>query len=219
MTHAYNESYLNDAMQNLGDMMDYAIRDLGYDGDEFFSYFLASDISKQFEQGNPKYVCGMSGVELVNQVLSKVQNISSKADITVREYDGPEFWCGWTLAYYQWYSRLRFEDIINNGLTISKILSMYILHEADLSKFVKSADSIISNYKHGNLTNLKRIRQARGFTQKQLAEQSGVTLRMIQLYEQRKNDINKASVEVVINLAKALGCKVEDLTEINLKNS
>lgn len=201
-------------MQNLGDMMDYAICDLKFDGDKFFSYFLASDISKQFEHGNPKYVCGMSGVELANQVLSKVQNIPAKVEVSVREFDGPEFWCGWILAYYQWYSGLRFEDIINNGLTISKILSMYILHEADISKFAESADNIISNHKQSNITNLKRIRQARGFTQKQLAEQSGVTLRMIQLYEQRKNDINKASVEVVINLARALGCKVEDLIEI-----
>lgn len=214
MTHAYSEYYLNDAMQNLGDMMDYAICDLKFDGDEFFSYFLSSDISKQFEHGNPKYVCGMSGIELANQVLSKVQNIPAKVEVSVREFDGPEFWCGWILAYYQWYSGLRFEDIINNGLTISKILSMYILHEADISKFAESADSIISNHKQGSITNLKRIRQARGFTQKQLAEQSGVTLRMIQLYEQRKNDINKASVEVVINLARALGCKLEDLIEI-----
>ena len=42
---------------------------------------------------------------------------------------------------------------------------------------------------------------------------SGVTLRMIQLYEQRQNDISKAQVNVVISLANALGCRVEDLLE------
>ena len=36
---------------------------------------------------------------------------------------------------------------------------------------------------------------------------------MIQLYEQRQNDISKAQVNVVISLAKALGCRVEDLLE------
>lgn len=215
MTHAYSESYLNDAMQNLGDMMHYAICDLKYDGDEFFSYFLSTDISRQFEQGNPKYVCGMSGVELANAVISSVLQRVPLIKVSIREYDGPEFWCGWILAYYQWFSGLRFEDIINNGLTISKVLSMYILHEADISKFIKSADSIISNHRQDSITNLKRIRQARGFTQKQLSVQSGMALRMIQLYEQRKNDINKASVEAVINLAKTLGCKVEDLIEVN----
>ena len=39
------------------------------------------------------------------------------------------------------------------------------------------------------------------------------TLRMIQLYEQRQNDISKAQVNVVISLANALGCRVEDLLE------
>ena len=34
---------------------------------------------------------------------------------------------------------------------------------------------------------------------------------MIQLYEQGQNDIEKAQVHVVLKLAKALGCDVEDL--------
>ena len=46
-----------------------------------------------------------------------------------------------------------------------------------------------------------------------MSEASGVTLRMIQLYEQKQNDINKAHVAVVISLAKALGCEVEDLID------
>ena len=33
------------------------------------------------------------------------------------------------------------------------------------------------------------------------------------LYEQRQNDIGKAQVTVVLNLAKALCCEVEDLIE------
>lgn len=36
MTQAYSESYLDDAMQNLGDMLDYALVDCGYAPDEFF---------------------------------------------------------------------------------------------------------------------------------------------------------------------------------------
>ena len=62
-------------------------------------------------------------------------------------------------------------------------------------------------------TKLYEIRKARGFTQQQLSDASGVTLRMIQLYEQKQNDISKAQVTVVINLAKALGCEVEDLID------
>ena len=33
MMNAYNESYLDDAMQNLGDMVEYAVGDCGYDPD------------------------------------------------------------------------------------------------------------------------------------------------------------------------------------------
>ena len=96
---------------------------------------------------------------------------------------------------------------------MSKVLSMYILHEADESKFVENANKIITGNEQGRKTKLYQIRKARGFTQQQLSEASGVTLRMIQLYEQRQNDINKAQVHVVVNLAKVLGCDVEDLLE------
>mgnify|MGYP003291559486 CR=1 FL=1 len=62
-------------------------------------------------------------------------------------------------------------------------------------------------------TNLKRIRTIYGCTQAELAEMSGVSLRSIQMYEQRNKDINKASVDTIYRLAKALGCTVEDLIE------
>ena len=90
---------------------------------------------------------------------------------------------------------------------------MYILHEADESKFVDAANEIIARNKKNRKSKLSEIRKARGFTQQQLSEASGVTLRMIQLYEQKQNDISKAQVTVVINLAKALGCEVEDLID------
>ena len=36
MLNAYSELYLDDAMQNLGDMVEYAVCDLGFDPDVFF---------------------------------------------------------------------------------------------------------------------------------------------------------------------------------------
>ena len=47
----------------------------------------------------------------------------------------------------------------------------------------------------------------------ELSKLSGVSLRSIQVYEQRNKDINKASLETVYRLSKALGCTVEDLIE------
>jgi len=62
-------------------------------------------------------------------------------------------------------------------------------------------------------TNLKRIRLIYGCSQRELAEMSGVSLRSIQMYEQRNKDINKAQAESLYCLAKALGCTMEDLLE------
>lgn len=115
--------------------------------------------------------------------------------------------------YYQWITGKRFEDIVKGGLTLSKVFSMYILHEADESKFVEAANDILKRNQQIERTKLYHIRKARGFTQQQLSDASGVPLRMIQLYEQRQNDINRAQVRVVVNLAKVLGCDVEDLLE------
>ena len=52
---------------------------------------------------------------------------------------------------------------------------------------------------------------AREIYQKQLAAQSGVTLRVIQLYEQKQLDLRRASVSLALALAKTLSCNIEDL--------
>lgn len=213
MTHAYNEEYLDDAMKNLGDMVDYAVHDCGYKPDDFFELFISSGIAMQFERGNPKYVAGMSGVELAQAVLKNTNNITEFPKASFSEEYGREYWAGWILAYYQWFRKRRFQDIVSEGLSLSKVCDMYILHEADESKFVENADIIIERHKLQRKTKLQIIRKARRLTQQQLSNASGVSLRMIQLYEQRQNDINKAQVNVVVSLAHALGCYVEDLLE------
>lgn len=211
MTNAYNELYLDDAMNNLGDMVEYAVCDLGYDPDEFFNWFISSDIASRFEKGNPKYVSGMSGFELADAVLRATNIDYNQKEPSHTDFKGKEYWAGWILAYYQWESGKRFEDLVKDGLTLSTVLSLYILHEADVSKFVDTADEIIARNKEKKKSRLTEIRKARGFTQQQLSDASGVSLRMIQLYEQKQNDISKAQVNVVVSLAKSLGCEVDDL--------
>ena len=213
MTHAYSELYLDDAMNNLGDMVEFAVCDLGFDPDEFFGWFISSGIASKFEKGNPKYIAGLSGFELAEAVLRETNVSYEKREPSYIEFKGREYWAGWILAYYQWETGKRFEDIVKYGLTLSTVFSMYILHEADESKFVDAANELIARNKEKRKSKLSDIRKARGFTQQQLSKASGVTLRMIQLYEQRQNDISKAQVTVVIDLAKALGCEVEDLLD------
>ncbi|MEG0797375.1 MAG: helix-turn-helix transcriptional regulator [Acidaminococcaceae bacterium] len=61
------------------------------------------------------------------------------------------------------------------------------------------------------ISKLKKIRQATGLSQSQLAASSGVSLRMIQKYETGDRDISKTQLATAIALAKALNCKCEDL--------
>lgn len=213
MTTAYNELYLDDAMNNLGDMIDFAVRDLKLEPDDFFGWFISSGVASKFEKGNPKYITGMSGYELAEVVLKETNVEYKKREPSHIGFKGREYWAGWILAFYQWYTNKRFEDIVKDGLALSTVFSMYILHEADESKFVESANKIIARNKENRKSKLHNIRKARGFTQQELSDASGVSLRMIQLYEQKQNDIGKAQVSVVINLAKVLGCEIEDLVE------
>ena len=85
------------------------------------------------------------------------------------------------------------------------------LHEADVTKFADIVDAKVREYFAD--TKLKRIRTLYGCTQAELAKRSNVSLRSIQMYEQRNKDINKASAETVLSLAKVLGCTMEDLLE------
>jgi transcriptional regulator with XRE-family HTH domain len=64
------------------------------------------------------------------------------------------------------------------------------------------------------MSNLKRLREESGLSQNKLAEISGVSIRMIQHYEQGVKDINKAQGITLYKIAKALNCKMDDLLEL-----
>lgn len=61
---------------------------------------------------------------------------------------------------------------------------------------------------------LKEKREAAGMSQNELSKESGVSLRMIQSYEQGQRDFNGARAITVYKIAKVLGCTVEDLLEL-----
>lgn len=58
---------------------------------------------------------------------------------------------------------------------------------------------------------LKDIRQQRGLSQSQLAEKSGINVRRLQNYEQESRDINGAKISVLLDLAIALECDLDDI--------
>ena len=71
MMHAYDEQYLDDAMQNMGEAFDYAINCCGMEPNIFMDMFVAGGLAKQFGAGVPEYVAGMSGTELVWEVTKR----------------------------------------------------------------------------------------------------------------------------------------------------
>ena len=81
------------------------------------------------------------------------------------------------------------------------------MHEADLSKFVQTADVLMEQGLQHRKNPLKAIRKQSRLTQKKLADLSGVSLRMIQAYEQGDQDITKAEVRSVLPLSRVLGCR------------
>lgn len=210
MQKAYDVYYLEDAANSLGELFDYMINYLDMDGNQVFNMFSHSVVGINFGQGNPAYIAGHTGIELAMMMIYDVKGYWEDAPYIWSDDKSKEYWAGWAIAQYQWEKNIRFEDIINGGLYASDVIDMYLLHEADISVFISRCDSIISNKSSKNSA-LRRLREYHRLTQKKLSEKSGVSLRMIQLYEQGQNDISKAQVNIILKLAKTLDCGIEDL--------
>lgn len=211
MTHAYSKVYLEDAMCNMGDMLDYVANDCRMDKDQFFALFIACGLADAFGRGEPRVVTGMSGAELAREVFQQTNYQIELPQPAIRLDRTSDYWCGWILAYYQWSSGQRFERILQK-ISIAEIEQLYsVLHEAPEQKFLDVVQQRFSQTK--TLTNLQRLRKIAGLTQAELSKRAGVSLRSIQLYEQRQKDINKAQARTLSWLAQALGCQMEDLLE------
>lgn len=211
MIHAYSELYLSDAKKSLATMFDYAVHDCNYEIDWIVEIFMKSGYAKRFETGNPTVVGGMSGVELTRNMVYTVYNEDLVIEAVQPMDKTPEYWAGWALAEYQWYSGYRFKDIFER-IRMSEIVNMYHpYHEMDIRHFYEAMDKRMNEQTRE--TNLKRIREASGLSQSELAKKSGVSLRSIQMYEQRNNDIDKAQGHTLYKLSVALGCDIEDLLE------
>ncbi len=208
---AYDESYLKNAKNSLACCFDYAISEMGINADTFMDLFLKSYISKEFERGNPSILESKSGVELAIEILSENYMFEEYPKPKVKEDRSPEFWAGWALAQYQYYTAKRFRDIFSK-IYLSDIVKMYPLyHEMDISNFIEAMQEKMNE----NLgeTKLQRARKNIGMSQYELSQVSGVNIRSIQLYEQRVNDIDKAQAHTLYKLSVVLGLSIEDLLE------
>ena len=208
MINAYDKNYLLKAQNNMGSMFDFSVYDLKKDLSDFFENFLQSKICSRFESGESTVIAGKSGIELAAEILGD-ENLTSKYKPVANK--SPEYWCGWVLAYFQWYTNLSFGEI-NNLIPIKEVLAFYSpYHEMDITQICEKLLELYNKRKHQ--TNLKLFRTEAGLSQSELAQITGVPVRTIQQYEQNKKNINAAKAETVIKLAKALNCSGEMLLE------
>lgn len=211
MIHAYDKSYLSAAQKNLARMLDYLVNELNHPLEVAWKWFLTSELSSRFEQGDCSVLVGLSGVELARAVLEQAGETVSMQQPSYTYNRSPEYWIGWAIAYYQWNTSLRFSEI-EQSVPITEVRLLYTpYHEMDVRQFTDRMNELYRAAKPE--TNLKALRTLAGLSQSELATQADVSVRTIQQYEQRQKDINKAQAVTLLRLARTLNCKVEDLME------
>lgn len=208
-THAYSPLYLAKASRAVGNMLHNAVLEFGIDGADFLNRFIQSDVAEQFENGNPKYIAGKSGMELFLEVMEKTTGKDYPAKPVESYTRSNVYWVGWMLTHYQWYSGRSFKSILDT-VPYHELLGLYgTLHEADIQKSYEIMDMHFSSSK----SRLKAVRNRCALTQEALANKSGVSLNTIRAYERKSKDLNKAQLDIVMRLAKALKCDISDLLE------
>jgi len=215
MIHAYSELYINSSSAILGEAVDYMSFDLNMNYAQIENILVRSRAMVEFGTGNPKYLAGMSGSELAQEMVGEYNPSMEFPEYSSSLEKSREYWAGWALCQYQWYSGKSFKDILDR-VPLSIVMSMYdVHHEMDITKFYESMDSIYADRQKES--RLKRIRESRGMSQSQLARNAGVNIRNIQMYEQKISKIDNAAVNIVYKLAYILGCDMVDLLEEPLK--
>lgn len=206
--YSYPNLYLDDAMENLAVAFDYAVNSLKIDPNIFVQYFINSGVASLFEDGAPHIICGQSGIELTRYILKKLSINFEEVDYKYNLQKSKEYWAGYYLAYYQWKTGYSFKFIFDKVSFIDIINMYHPYHEMDIEQFV---DALNKKILKNSINKLKKMREYMKLSQSKLSKISGVNIRSIQMFEQGYNDISKAQIHTVLQLARSLKCKVEDL--------
>ena len=209
MTYAYSPLYLSKASRAVGNMLHDAVEVFGMNGADFLKRFIQSRIAEQFENGNPKYIAGKSGLELCMEVQERSGGAVISADLIENYERSVPYWVGWMLTHYQWYSGHTFQCILDT-IPYDELAGLYgTLHEADIQKSYAVLDAHFAQ----SQSRLKTIRKRCGLTQENLARASGVSLNTIRAYERKSKDLNRAQFDNVMRLATVLKCELRELLD------
>ena len=216
--HPYGEELLEQAVNTLGKAFDFADKRLPGGMERFYDIFCASELSHSFGGPGARPNIEISGIEFVMAACKGIVDgdldtlLYSERRIP-RDLQDRGRWCGRALAYHQWETGRSFRAIslYLGGEDLSSIYSTYRTATPRAGAAIIERD--YAQAQEIAPTHLRELRVVAGLTQVQLADASGVGLRSIQQYEQRKKDINRAQARSVARLASALSCRMEDLLE------
>ena len=141
-THPYSDSYVGEAQDWLGEFFETSVYALNIELKEVWRRFVQSRHSLLFSRGDPFTICGKSGSEVAFDICGKrMKKLPFIYDRT------PEFWLGWSLAYYQWEKNIPFEFIANK-INIEAMLLMHKkYHEMDIMHFCDEVDRLLTLHK------------------------------------------------------------------------
>lgn len=179
--------------------------------ERFWSAFLASPLSRRFGAGDPFVLCGQSGWELAERVLSEAGVCFPRRVPDGLRARTPEYWAGWALAQYQWYRGFSFSEIESFAPMVDVVRLYSPYHELSILNFYEELDRRY-RLRHPE-TRLKELRKAAGLTRDELGAAAQVSSRLIEQYEQRRRDVNACRADAFLNLAQALGCEPSALIE------
>lgn len=204
---SYDENYVKQVKENMGDMLQYACLDNNYNPDTFFKMFLDSGLARKIEIGDIATIAGKSGIELADLVLVSCGLKAEFEPVWNGDYS-IYYWAGYILAEYQWYTSKRFEDIWKH-MSIRKLLLKYEkLHQINTMYALEEIDEMVNDK---NKIPLNQLRVAKGLTQKELAKRASMNISQIQRLEYGERKVENLTLKSAINLAKALGVSVNDI--------
>ena len=196
--HAYDDLYLSEVQHKLALYFD-LMRSLGLDVDVSAKYFILSGYAEDFQEANPFVISGMSAEEICHGIFDEADG-ETVGIFKYSEQLSPEYWLGYSLAYYQWKTRVEYKNIFAK-INASELLEYYNpYHEMDVEHFCDLLDQILGREE----IPLKAVRCKKNLSQSDLACLSGVPVRSIQQYEQGRKELSKASFETVYALSRAL---------------
>jgi DNA-binding XRE family transcriptional regulator len=209
MTHAYERTILDYVAGNVGSMLQTATCVYAYQPQDFLYMFRSSKVAHGIEDASPKYLVGMSGVELFWQVVREKEGREANSCPWGAFGYGADYWTGWTLARYQWHSGRTFNQILKVA-TYDDFLSLYpTLHEAPDEKSLETLDAWFAR----RPSSIKLARERRGLTQEELAQESGVSVNTIRAYERKAKDPARARYDIIEDLAFALKIPAIELVD------